>query len=72
MQARNVQLKKVTLSFNSIGDLSAFKKECAFGDFYIDRDAFTLVGSFSQENSKLRPENILLCTMTIVIETISN
>ena len=38
----------VTLLFPSIEAISAFKKECACADFYIDRDALSLVGSFQQ------------------------
>jgi hypothetical protein len=45
--------KKVILSFHSMDDLSAFKKECACDDFYIDRDALTLVGSFSEAQLKV-------------------
>ncbi|RYZ54250.1 MAG: hypothetical protein EOO14_14485 [Chitinophagaceae bacterium] len=39
---------QVTLLFPSIASLSAFKNECACADFYIDRDALSLVGSFQQ------------------------
>ena len=39
---------QVTLMFPSIDAISAFKKECACVDFYIDRDALTLVGSFTK------------------------
>ena len=46
-------LKNVTLSFNSMADLSAFKKECACGDFYVDRDSLTLIGSFTTEQLKI-------------------
>lgn len=40
---------QVTLLFPSIDAMSSFKKECACVDFYIDRDALTLVGSFTEE-----------------------
>jgi hypothetical protein len=53
MATPNVQLHKVTLSFSSLHELSAFKKECACGDFYIDRDELTLVGSFSEQQLKI-------------------
>jgi hypothetical protein len=45
--------KKVILLFHSLDDLSAFKKECSCGDFYIDRDAMTLVGSFIEAQLKI-------------------
>jgi hypothetical protein len=48
MAAPNNSTKKIMLSFNSMDDLSAFKRECACDDFYIDRDALTLVGSFTE------------------------
>lgn len=41
--------KRLILSFNSIADISSFKKECMCSDFYIDRDHLTLVGTFSEE-----------------------
>ena len=53
MSAPNTQQKKVILSFKSLQDLSAFKKECGCNDFYIDRDSLTLVGSFTEEQLKI-------------------
>ena len=44
---------KVFLCFHSLDDLSAFKNECACNDFYIDRDALTLVGSFTEPQLKI-------------------
>lgn len=35
--------------FRSMAVLSQFKKECTCADFYIDRDALTIVGSFTKE-----------------------
>jgi hypothetical protein len=52
MATLDTQLKKVTLSFRSKNDLSAFKKECTCCDFYIDRDEQTLVGLFTEEQLK--------------------
>lgn len=40
--------KQATLLFPSLSAISQFKNECACGDFYIDRDALTLVGSFTE------------------------
>ena len=40
---------QVRLHFKSLESISAFKHECACGDFYIDRDELTLVGSFTEE-----------------------
>ena len=44
--------KKATLTFLSITDLAKFKKACTCNDFYVDRDALTLVGSFTEEQCK--------------------
>lgn len=41
--------KQVSLLFAMLDAMSRFKKEYACGDFYIDRDALTLVGSFTEE-----------------------
>jgi hypothetical protein len=41
------QSNAIILQFNSVTAISQFKKECACSDFYIDRDALTLVGSFT-------------------------
>jgi hypothetical protein len=40
-------------------DLSAFKKECACNDFYIDRDELTLVGTFTEEKLKMATSKYL-------------
>jgi hypothetical protein len=56
MAILNVQLNQITLTFKSLHDLSAFKKECDCSDFYIDRDEQTLVGSFTKEQLKLAKE----------------
>lgn len=40
--------KQVKLLFDSLTALSQFKNECACSNFYIDRDALTLVGSFTE------------------------
>jgi hypothetical protein len=48
--------KKVILLFHSLDDLSAFKKQCCCEDFYIDRDALTLVGSFIEAQLKIAIE----------------
>lgn len=39
--------KQVILKFMNLKEISAFKHECACPDFYIDRDALTIVGSFT-------------------------
>jgi hypothetical protein len=49
----NILPKKVVLLFPSLDDLSAFKKESCCEDFYIDRDAITLVGSFIESQLKI-------------------
>lgn len=49
----NAQSKAVTLTFNSISDLSKFKNDCNCSDFYIDRDALTLVGTFTDEQLQI-------------------
>jgi hypothetical protein len=53
MAVPNILPKKVILLFHSLDDLSAFKKECFCEDFYIDRDAITLVGSFIEAQLKI-------------------
>lgn len=40
---------RVMLQFVSLEAISQFKNECACCDFYIDREALTLVGSFTAE-----------------------
>jgi hypothetical protein len=45
--------KKATLTFRSITDLANFKNECGCDDFYIERDGFLLVGTFSEEELQL-------------------
>jgi hypothetical protein len=49
--------KQVMLQFKSIAAISQFKKACACDDFYIDRDALTLVGSFTTEQVALAVEH---------------
>lgn len=44
---------KAILTFLSISDLSMFKNACACNDFYVDRDALTLVGNFTEEQCKM-------------------
>ena len=46
-------IPQVVLVFKSIAAISQFKHECACPDFYIDRDALTLVGSFLPEQVQL-------------------
>lgn len=41
--------KQFILKFTTLKAISNFKHECACPDFYIDRDALTLVGSFTSE-----------------------
>ena len=53
MAVSNMLPKKVILLFHSLDDLSAFKKECFCEDFYIDRDAIMLVGSFIEAQLKI-------------------
>jgi hypothetical protein len=53
MAVPNILPKKVNLLFHSLDDLTAFKKECCCEDFYIDRDAMTLVGSFLEAHLKI-------------------
>jgi hypothetical protein len=53
MALPNILPKKVILLFHSLDDLSAFKKECFCEDFYIDRDAIILVGSFIEAQLKI-------------------
>ena len=45
--------KKVRLNFNNIIQLNAFKNGSDCRDFYIDRDAFMLVGSFTEEQLQI-------------------
>ena len=45
--------KKVSISFPSIIELVAFKNECASDDFYVDRDALLLVGTFTGEQLQI-------------------
>jgi hypothetical protein len=47
---------KVILLFRSMAVLSQFKKECTCADFYIDRDALTVVGSFTKEQIAIAME----------------
>ena len=44
---------KIILRFQALADISLFKHECACTDFYIDRDALTLVGTFSTAQLRL-------------------
>ena len=46
-------LKKAIIRFPSLVDLSNFKHDCACADFYVDRDALTLVGSFTEEQLQI-------------------
>jgi hypothetical protein len=41
--------KQVILKFLTLKVISEFKHKCACPDFYIDRDALILVGSFTPE-----------------------
>jgi hypothetical protein len=45
--------KKVSITFPSITELMAFKQECACNDFYVERDALLLVGSFTEEQLQI-------------------
>ena len=45
--------QKVVLVFRSIAALSGFKNECTCDDFYVDRDALTIVGSFTEEQLQI-------------------
>ena len=45
--------KKAILTFHSIIDLTIFKKEYACDDFYVERDALLLVGSFTEEQLQI-------------------
>jgi len=65
MAIPHAQLTKVTLSFRSLDDLSAFKKEVTCGDFYIDRDELTLVGSFTEEQLKKATGKYLALSYTV-------
>jgi hypothetical protein len=56
MAVSNFLPKKVFLFFHSLDDLSAFKKQCCCEDFYIDRDALILVGSFIEAQLKIAIE----------------
>ena len=56
MAVSNILPNKVILVFHSLDDLSAFKKECFCKDFYIDRDALTLVGTFIEAQLKIAVE----------------
>ena len=42
-------IQTVILSFETLTDISNFKRECQCNDFYIDRDALTLVGTFTED-----------------------
>lgn len=41
--------KQLSLLFKSGEVMTAFKRECACPDFYIDRDAIAIVGFFTNE-----------------------
>jgi len=40
--------QSVILVFISMADISRFKLECICNDFYVDRDLFSLIGSFNE------------------------
>jgi hypothetical protein len=63
MAMPNFLPNKVILLSRSLDDLSAFKKECFCKDFYIDRDALTLVGTFIEAQLKIAIEkyHALIC-----------
>ena len=44
---------KVSITFPSIIELVAFKNECVCDDFYVERDALLLVGSFTGEQLQI-------------------
>jgi hypothetical protein len=47
---------QVILLFKSTSAISQFKKQCTCDDFYVDRDAVTLVGTFTPEQIHLAVE----------------
>ncbi len=53
MHSHNPPNTEIILSFRSVTELAKFKNECGCRDFYIDRDALTLVGTFSEEQIRL-------------------
>ena len=48
-----VAIKEVIIEFESLEAISHFKHECSCNDFYVDRDALTIVGFFKQEHIEL-------------------
>jgi hypothetical protein len=51
-----VAIRESSIVFPSNEAISSFKHECQCNDFYIDRDAMTLVGFFTDEQIKLATE----------------
>ena len=45
--------KRVSITFPTIAQLNAFKHECGCHDFYVERDALLLVGSFTEEQLQI-------------------
>jgi hypothetical protein len=45
--------RKIILVFTSMADISRFKLECICDDFYVDRDLFSLVGSFTESQIEI-------------------
>jgi len=42
------QIKEIVLLFKSVTEIEKFKHECECPEFYMDRDALTLVGTFTE------------------------
>jgi hypothetical protein len=61
--------KQVILHFSSIEAISQFKNKtgCACSDFYIDRDAMTITGSFTEEQATIAVEQFGAQTALIKI-----
>ena len=58
---------KMVIYFNSISDITQFKQECDFNDFYIDRDSISLVGSFTDDQLQIATSKYLaLCKMDLL------
>jgi hypothetical protein len=52
-------VKRVAIIFPSIALLSNFKQACTCNDFYVDRDAFTLVGTFTEDQLQIANKGFL-------------
>ena len=59
-------IQKVILSFQTLAEISNFKKECNCNDFYVDRDSLSLVGTFTDAQLQLATNKYnAMCKMDV-------